>query len=402
MRANILYIFMLFVAVVVIVVFTRGIESRKRFNEKVTLRRNDKIPYGTNVAYRSLPLLFPGASIFTGKQEPGYWDSLSMQESGQAFICISDRFNPDEFEMKRLISFAKAGNDIFISAFYFSEVAEKQLYEEGDDSVEHFNAPGNTYDDSLTLSIERPITKTFSYPGANNSFSFTSLNLKKAMVLGKEEEAPDFIHLKAGRGNIFVHRAPMALTNYFLLHKNNIGYWESIMSFFSPHVKKILWDEYFISKRRNKQEGSKSWLSVLMQYPGLSTAIIVGVLTLLVYSLAEMRRKQRMIPIVTKPRNDSLDFVKTIGRLYHEKGDHRNLAKKMSSYFLEHVRNRYKLPTVNLDEQFIRTLQFKTNVEEGLVRDIVTSIKYFEDSFSASPRELQAFYRKLENFYQQA
>jgi hypothetical protein len=325
-----------------------------------------------------------------------------MEESDQAFICITVGFNPDEFEMKRLGNFAAAGNDVFISALYFSDEAENYLFENKDERADHFQPANNAYNDSLIISLIRPAVKTYSYPGANNSYTFSSLNLKKAMVLGEEEGAPNFIHLKAGRGNIFVHRAPMAFTNYFLLHKNNIGYWESAMSFLSPHVKKIVWDEYYITKRQNRQEGKKGWFSVLMQYPGLSTAILVAMLALLVYAMAEMRRKQRMIPIVTKPRNDSLDFVRTIGRLYYEKGDHRNLARKMSSYFLDHVRSKYKLPTVQLDDKFIHALQFKTGVDEKLVRDIVTSIRYFEDAFSATPEELNSFYRKLEKFYQQA
>ena len=75
-------------------------------------------------------------------------------------------------------------------------------------------------------------------------------------------------------------------------------------------------------------------------------ALLTAIFALLLYVVLEMRRKQRTIPVMTKPKNDSLEFVKTIGRLYHDKGDHKNLCRKMSAYFLEHVRNRYKLPPV--------------------------------------------------------
>ena len=71
-----------------------------------------------------------------------------------------------------------------------------------------------------------------------------------------------------------------------------------------------------------------------------------------------MRRKQRYIPVVAKPKNDSLDFVKTIGRLYYDKGDHKNLSRKMGAFFLEHVRSRYKLPTGTLNEEFINNSYF--------------------------------------------
>ena len=86
-----------------------GLRGRKQFDDKVTLKRKDKIPYGTEVAYRVLPDLFPGARITTSRSMPGYWDSISMDRGHQALICISPSFEPDEFEMNKLLDFVKAG-----------------------------------------------------------------------------------------------------------------------------------------------------------------------------------------------------------------------------------------------------------------------------------------------------
>jgi hypothetical protein len=173
------------------------------------------------------------------------------------------------------------------------------------------------------------------------------------------------------------------------------------MSCLSPGIKQIVWDEYFLT-RRHKTESKQSWFSVLMRYPGLSTAVIIGLLTLLVYAFAEMRRKQRIIPVYTRPVNDSMDFVKTIGRLYYEKGDHRNLARKMSAYFLEHVRSRYKIPTGVLDERFVKALQFKTGVDGEQIEAIVNDINQLDSLAVISARQLNNFYNKLENFYRTA
>ena len=62
-----------------------------------------------------------------------------------------------------------------------------------------------------------------------------------------------------------------------------------------------------------KDEKKKSWISVLFSYPALKAALLTAIFTLLLYVLLGMRRKQRYIPVLTKPKNDSLDFVKTIG-----------------------------------------------------------------------------------------
>ena len=74
----------------------------------------------------------------------------------------------------------------------------------------------------------------------------------------------------------------------------------------------------------------------------------------------------------------------------------------MAAFFLEHVRSHYKLQTNELDEEFIRNLQFKTGVDEELVNRIISFIKYAEDAPSVTHRELSDFHRELEAFYKKA
>src|SRR5262249_2411564 len=113
----------------------------------------------------------------------------------------------------------------------------------------------------------------------------------------------------------------------------------------------------------------------------------------------EMRRKQRIIPVIAKPRNDSLEFVKTIGRLYHEKRDNKNLAKKMAAYFLEHIRNRYKLSTNRLDDEFIMSLGRKTAQPGDNIMEIVSFINNIDETDEIADPQLADFHKKLEEFY---
>jgi predicted nucleic acid-binding protein len=115
-----------------------------------------------------------------------------------------------------------------------------------------------------------------------------------------------------------------------------------------------------------------------------------------------MRRKQRIIPIVPKPKNDSLDFVKTIGRLYHDKGDHKNLGRKMGAYFLEHVRSRYKLATSVLNDEFIKSLHGKTGVSEEEITEIVQFVNNIDSMVEMSDKQLAVFHKKLDAFYRNA
>ncbi len=404
----------LLLTAVVILFVTDSNDKKRRLDEKITLRRQDKIPYGTYVAYRNLKYLFPKATVYTNKYEPGYWDSLSVYESNQAFISICQNFNPDEDEMKRLIRFVENGNDVFISARYISYYAEQMLVgSEDGDNIRSFyrNFYKGDMADTLTLSLLNPPYrkgyKEYKYPGKRFVGIFGKINNSTTDIIGTDEDgAPYFIRLKAGKGNFYVHLAPLAFSNYFILHKDNIGYYEKAMSVMNADVSKIVWDEYYLNKREDRfntdNEKKKGWLNVFMRYPGLKAALLTAIFTLLLFVLLGMRRRQRYIPVMTKPKNDSLDFVKTIGRLYYDRGDHKNLCRKMAAYFLEHVRNRYKLPTGTLDENFISQLRFKSGADEPEIRGIVSFIKYIDDAPAINNNDLTDFHKQLESFYKKA
>lgn len=390
-----------------ILIFTSSDDGKRKLNERLSFNTKEKIPYGTFVAYSNLSRMFPSANISISGQEPGSWDSLSNYHDRQALFIISPLFFASDFEMKKLIRFAEGGNDVFVSAAVISEDA-KNIINCSVSYLDLFSATAvdESSRDTLQVSLSSPVfqrTNNYEYPGLRLDCHFYRVDTTIATVLGSDRDGnPNFIHLKAGRGNLYFHLAPMAFTNYFLLRGKNIGYYEDVLSVISPQTKTVVWDEYFVNKRGVYESNSsreRSWISALFSYRSLKWALLTTLLALLVYALLEMRRKQRYIPIITPPRNDSMDFVKTIGRLYFDKGDHLNLCRKMAAYFLEHVRNRYKLATTSLNEDFIRALQFKSGIDEEEIRAIVVFIRELELAPGITDHQLTYFHKKLESFY---
>lgn len=260
-------------------------------------------------------------------------------------------------------------------------------------------------DDSLRVKLEPPFfhaTNYFVYPGKRYESSFSSFDSAFSLVLGRNDNfKPNFIRLKTGNGAIFIHLAPLAFSNYFILHKNNISYFEEAFSVIPRHVEKIVWNEYYLTKPKAIPDQKKpNPFRVMMNYPALRWGLLTGLFFLFMIALLGSRRKQRMIPGFNKPTNDSLDFVKTLGRLYHDGRDHGNLAKKMGVYFLEHVRSTYKLPTHSLDEKFIEALHYKSGHPVDKVRDIISFINYIEHQPPITEHQLSDFHRHLELFYQ--
>ena len=390
-----------------------GKNSREKgLDERLSFRKRDKIPYGAFAAYESMKSMFPDAHVTSEREEPGQWDSISLFGKNQALVIICPDFNADRYEMINLVDFIKHGNDVFISAISISDEATRVINCDINSIEPLISYFSNSVEaDTLTVSLRIPFNKpkqTWSYPGKQLDGYFSRVDTNISTIIGMDNKGrPDFIHLKAGRGNLFVHLAPMAFTNYFLLHKQNFDYFEKIFSLISPATTTVLWDEYYLYKKNNKRRDSnkKNWLSTLLNVENdngqkpFAAAFWLLLLLLLIYVLMEMRRKQRYIPVIKKLRNESMDFVKTIGRLYHDKGDHRNLCRKMAAYFLEHVRNRYKIPTNELNEDFVKNLQIKTGVPEEEIRPIIGFIRYLEEPVAISDADLFVFHKQLESFY---
>src|SRR5256885_15636367 len=97
----------------------------KRLDERVTLRKSDKIPYGTYIAFNELKYIFPEARIVVNEQPPsdysshlqGYSLNSGSNYPKALYVIITPEFNPDEKEYDALIRFVGAGNHVFISSF---------------------------------------------------------------------------------------------------------------------------------------------------------------------------------------------------------------------------------------------------------------------------------------------
>lgn len=391
-------------ALVALIIIGANRRMPRRMDERITLKEKDKIPYGMSAARRFCESMFPQASVSSDSKSPGYWESITTTSGNQAVILVGGFFNADEYELKQILRFVENGNYMFIIAKAFSTDAQAAfVFSNRQDNLSVFLG---VQSDSLRLKLEPPSFTSDSlyvYPGKKFESWFETIDTSHTVILGRNETGPNFIRMDRGQGSVFIHTAPLAFSNYFILHKNNIRYFEQVMSVLPPDVKRVVWNEYYLSKKsgnNNDNERKTNWLGVLFRYPEFKWGLLTILFGILLFVLLASRRRQRMIPAYSRPRNESLDFVKTMGRLYHDRRDHQNLAKKMGLYFLEHVRSTYKLPTHTLDESFIEALQYKSGHPRGDLNEIVSFIQYLQDNGSVNENQLTIFHNQLESFYQ--
>lgn len=389
------------VLITLLVVLSNRKRTRK-MDERITLKEKDKIPYGFAATKELSAALFPNTSFYSDENNPGYWDEISMTADKQAAIVVAGYFNADDEEISRLMRFVQNGNYVFVITQSFSEEAQSAFRFTFDQEGSFLFGGGG---DSLKVRLMKPFFPSDSlyiYPGKKFGSWFESLDTLHTTVLGRNEKnQPNFLRFNYGDGAFFIHSAPLAFSNYFILHKNNIHYFEQAISVLPNDLNTIVWNEYYLINRRSKDdEREPNWLRVLLRYNEFRWGFGTLLFLLLLWILLNSRRKQRMIPAHPRPQNDSLDFVKTMGRLYYDRKDHQNLAKKMSMYFFDHVRSTYKLPTHTLDESFIEMLHYKSGYPAENLKEIIAFVQDVRNGGPVNEQQLNHFHNQLESFYQ--
>jgi hypothetical protein len=189
------------------------------------------------------------------------------------------------------------------------------------------------------------------------------------------------------------------------LHKNNKKYYDIAMSSMPDTVSEVKWDDYFRRHINGEDNASRSAFSKLGAFLSNETLRWAFWLTILLFGiiyLFESKRKQRVVPVVSKLNNTSLDFVKTIGRLYFQRKDNKNLAQKMSTHLLGRIRSQYNMQTSQLDDDFCRKLAFKSGYSFEHVKSLVTEIKNIEDAYEVSDEQLMTYNDKIDTFINKA
>ncbi|HEY4876833.1 MAG TPA: hypothetical protein VIH86_14740 [Puia sp.] len=381
-------------------------DNKKKLNRRVTLWRKDKIPYGTYYAFENLQYMFPSAKITINNSSPSrnndfYAASYSTTESSgkskKAYVIISPQVVPNEYETSAMMSFVGDGNYIFISAFYISDSLMKSINAKTTVAHDMFS-----FKDTLRVIIKNPSDYNrvaFEYPGESYGSYVSSLDSDYASILGTDEAGhANFIKFNyKGGGAVFLHLAPMTFTNFFLLYKDNKSYYDNAFSYLPKSIAEIKWDDYF----RYPHYSNFSALKFLLSNPSFKWAFWLLLLLFLLIYLFESKRKQRMIPAIAPLRNTSLDFVRTIGRLYYQHRDNLNLANKMSVHFLGFVRTKYNLQTSFLDQEFTDRLTYKSGYNKESVINIIEHIKSIQQQQLISDENLMAFNKEIELFYKQ-
>lgn len=168
----------------------------------------------------------------------------------------------------------------------------------------------------------------------------------KAIDIIEKPEAPDTLAAQKrntpwivaaafpiGKGELILVSAPLLLTNYGMVSGDSHRFIAHLMGRMQ-HLPVIRTESYMAATAHNQQ----SPLYVLLQRPPLRWAVYLTMLTLLLFCIFTARRRQRVIPVVARPRNGNLEFVRLIGTLYWQRHDNAGLLAKKLAFTIDTLR----------------------------------------------------------------
>jgi hypothetical protein len=356
-----------------------------------TLVNQDKIPYGTYILFEQLESML-------GKRPeelrmPMYDLVNNREDSGEVYMLICPDLATTGTDEQELLRYISRGNTVFIA----TESISKSLA----DTLKVDIRPFDIGTDSPSLRMVNPsLGNDDAYLMRKHTVDgyFRTLDTARAEVLGMNtRNRVNYVRYRFGPGQLLLHTAPLAFSNYFILKDSNSAYVEKALAYIPRQSAKLFWDEFYKSGRG----GASTPLRVILTRPALRAAYFIALASILLYVLFQSKRRQRIIPVLEQPRNDSMDFVETVSRVYYNQANHGNIAHKKMQYFLDMIRTRYGLQTQVLDEQFEHRLCQKSGYPADKVRVLVSVINQVRQQEQLTPEELMQFSRLIDEFQKQ-
>lgn len=217
----------------------------------------------------------------------------------------------------------------------------------------------------------------------------------------------NYLRVPVGKGILYIHTTPLAFTNYNIRQDSLMEYCRQSLSYLRPG--KIYWDEenrYYDSELADEDYSSaddKGPLEFILSEPNLRRAWYLMLLTALLYLIFGARRKQRVIPVLAKKENSSIEYAQVISGMFLKQKDHRKLVQLKIDIFKAHLRDRYglRMPDPNQNQQdFVSQLAMRIRVSEQQLTEIFVHLAVVQTLTTVELDDLLKVHNNLEFLYQ--
>ena len=373
--------------VVIVMALTVFSSADRKVDWEQTYDANSKQPFGLYIFGEQLKHFF-SKKVDRISYTPYEYLRRNQQKGNYNYIFTTKGI--DEVSLKKILSDVRAGSQ----ALFLNEdqgLIDTLKIETDYDYVSKINLQLNStsYNKPIYLHIEKVFVKV--------SF-FTQLDKERDKALGyvffseDTKKKINFVEVPYGKGKFFLHVGPpIAFTNYFLKESQEVRSYAATVLSYLPEDRPTVW---FVPPTQGEDT-----LSFIMSQPQLRAAWHLMLLGFVLYLLFKGKRQQRIIPVIEKPKNTTIEFAQSISSLYYQERDATDMVRKKITYFLDQVRQRYYLDTQQINEDFATKLANKSGKDRDLVQQIVGTIIHFEQTQQAQEETLTQLDKWIDEFW---
>lgn len=375
----------------------------REINWTPSFSRHHHIPFGCQVFFEQMEARF-GDRWKTNQDAPFDWLRSQYAEVGNALLLINDDIRLDDPTRRDLLDWVGRGNRVLFSS---SSPDRKLLDTLGIGITRRFTEmEGYGYDaDTVYRRLVNPhrtiVSSLDQSPLFYQYYHYVvdSLETPGSTILGTASTQNwaypevDFVRVPFGQGEFYIHFYPYAFTNYIMLKGDEAKYATGVISYFSD-AETLYWDEY--EKSGKARYNSK--LFILLSTREFRYAYYLALAGSLLYLLFQGKRKQRAIPVVAPPENQSANFTRTLGDMYLDGRSNPEVVEQKWEHFLEFIRAHLYLPTEHLDDHFFNVLSARSNHSVDELKQLFSWILGLKAKSQVTSSELIELDQKIHSF----
>jgi hypothetical protein len=344
----------------------------------------------------------------------------------ETYLFIGSKLYLSDSSISALTSFIAKGNDAVIIAKDFPVELINGMYNQScgywssnadlSDTLVHFNfthpslmdTKGYTFKQFYNPKKMPPNQKNYNWRSFDGQYFCDNLSGVQPIGTVKtatNSERYNFIRIPYQEGNLYLHITPYAFTNYHLSTSAGFHYAKKVLSHVS--LDEVHWDTYnnneWVDSNQSQQNESngRDIMYFIFKHSSLTYAwyMVLGgfALALLFYS----KRRQRIMDIPEWKENLSLEFQKTVGRLYFAQNNHKKLLQLEYRLLQNFIRQKYMINTALPQENRISLLALKSKLNASFIEELITQAeRYALPHAQVKEEHLMNWTKLLRHFYQ--
>ncbi len=316
------------------------------------------------------------------------------------FVQFVPRYMDDSF-VDRLYGLAAEGNDVLIIADRFNTYLADTLPQYFDIAYRE--------DSSFSFNF------TDEYIAADSNFTFTFQNRefdktreRQFYLLKGLDWEYDLPYIRTvtsdslalmlsypvGEGRLFYHVHKDLFLNYAYHQNEMFDYTQRVLAHFDPsHI--YLLNPLTIYNPGNYKDQNP--LEFIMSQPALKAAYNLLIIGTLLYVFFGGKRKQKMIPVMERNENTSLEHIDTVSQLFYQQEQHEKLVAHMRTIFHHKIQKKFYLTPDQPD--YIELLSKKSKISVSELRYVLQRFRELDQNYRFTADQLESLNLRLESIY---